>query len=60
MLREMILWPNEDKEGISVGRRNKTTVRFADNAEVFVAKTKVKLQKISYKRVEGSGREAYC
>ena len=42
----MILWPNEDKEGISVGRRNKTTVRFADNAEVFVAKTKVKLQKI--------------
>ena len=42
---EMILRPREDEEGISVGGRNITIIRFADNM-VFVAKSKVNLQKI--------------
>ena len=49
----MILKPLEDEEGISVGGRNVTNVRFGDET-IFVAKSKAKLQKILHKGVEES------
>ena len=51
LLNEIIIKPFEDEEGISVGGRNITNIRFA-NDTVFVAKSKAKLQKILEKGVE--------